>query len=1648
MTNKEESLEFQLYDWVEDHSIIESEDPEEDIPGEYIIHSFGRTLDGKSVYAKIIGYTPYFYFLLPNNMQNKSRDYLNDSVKKMEAFFKGRDNKKVFYKFKPTLKEMQLVQLKVAEGFTNDKEMYFVRMVFTNNDGMKKFRYYLEGNDICMHSIPELSKGVRFKLYEANLPPMLRCFHIREISGCSWVETHNYNLIEEELESRCEIEIHVDWRQLNPIKKDMNAPFKICSFDIECNSIDGEFPQASREGDAVIQIGCTYTILGQSTPYRQYIACLKKTNNIDDIVVESYETEQELMLAFLKELNTYDCDIITGYNTFVFDEKYMYDRCKLILGIDSNMSYMSKLRNYKCQFKDSVQKTKAFGDNILRLWLTPGRVHIDLMKDIQKTFTSLPCYKLDYVASKFIRGEVLSYIMLEDNHFELTCKVVSDICTGDYIHLEVVHGFISDDVGEKYLVMSVDIKEKKIVVMGNDMLANELDSAKLGGVIYWSQAKDDVGPKDIFRLQKGSADDRAIVAKYCVKDCKLVSLLINKLEIITKNLEMANVCFVPLSFLFLRGQGIKSFSLCLKEFRKQKYAFPVLKLDKLYSCLKCDNEYLNKWNCPKCGSKSRDEIESESTSYEGAIVFDPVPKVDYEALATKDYASLYPSSILHKNMSHETIIEDSAYDNIPGIKYYSANFKESDGSIQYRRFAQIDNKLGVIPTILNNLMKERKIIKKLMAKETDPFKYRILDAKQLAVKVTANSLYGQLGAATSPVCKRDIAACTTSTGREMLILAKKYDEEYLSHIINGLKHSYNTNQYDKVEKIYDLELKDRNNMELINQIKNYVTEDLKGLTFQPVIRYGDSVIGTTPLLLRNTKTNMLYISTMQNLADNNMYKLMVRDRYCFDTKEYVELDNVETWTEKGWTKIKRIIRHKLAKDKKLFRITTYSGSVVVTDDHSLLNEKAEKVSPKEIKVGDMLLHSFPDIINIDKHDSIYHKKVSFNNDMDAMKYYLQGRMNCFHFNIDYSDNMIHISPKLPNDTSKSNMIHSIMEHTIEEEYVYDLTTSNHHFQAGVGSIIVHNTDSIFSCYRFRENTVLVHPTTALKIWKNIIAFAKVLILPFFGIKEQAIFCKIFDTYYNDNNITQLKLPTPPDTIPEPSNHMIILPIEERIKIFIKEYMQESYIPWLWTLSELVEKNYTNMFDIKLTLWAEHMLTKIRLIAENMTDNRRNYILNPIIEYLEKMFTKDNYLVYNVPSDNMIKEFATKFIVSNNSFPIAKEVDNVKYNETVLVRLCTILLERTIKERWVYSSEKKELLKIIKDYIISTTNNVNLDENTFNKLSYYLIDFISKNKGFDIIKSTELLCTNLMNDTEMGITFDKDKLETTTQCFIEKYNKNNGKKTLDEIIEDFLTKELCIDFDLDKTTHYTKVINFVNNNMRRLDMSTMEETDKYIYYWLQPRWDFDINMKKEYIVDIYEGGDVITDHRTLDFAMKMGELSGELIKSHLPFPHDCEYEKTFWPFAILTKKRYVGNKYEFDPKKFKQDFMGIVLKRRDNAAIVKEICGGIIDYLINKRSPSGAKEYMRKCLDKMFNGEYDIKYFLQSRSLKLKESYKDWTRIAHVYLANKISKRDPGNTPQSGDRIEFAVIKVPPPAPGVKLLQGDIIETPQYIKDNQ
>ena len=238
--------------------------------------------------------------------------------------------------------------------------------------------------------------------------------------------------------------------------------------------------------------------------------------------------------------------------------------------------------------------------------------------------------------------------------------------------------------------------------------------------------KDDVSPQDIFEKHKtGGPKGRAEVAKYCIQDCELCINLTMALDIIPNNIAMANVCFVPQSYIYLRGQGAKIFSLISKCCNEKGIRMPTLNRPfNIYDYVKeytvngrkfvenkiiddirqerggwlldtnkegefkaPDKKVINDWYLKDI----LDQIESPPprAGYEGAIVLDPTPGIYLEdPVGVVDYASLYPSSIIEKNISHDTIILDQEYLDrlIPGIDYETIeydNYKyvEDEGKI-------------------------------------------------------------------------------------------------------------------------------------------------------------------------------------------------------------------------------------------------------------------------------------------------------------------------------------------------------------------------------------------------------------------------------------------------------------------------------------------------------------------------------------------------------------------------------------------------------------------------------------------------------------------------------------------------------------------------------------------------------------------------------------------------------------------------------------------------------------------------------------------------------------------------------------------------------------------------------------------------------
>jgi DNA polymerase elongation subunit (family B) len=604
------------------------------------------------------------------------------------------------------------------------------------------------------------------------------------------------------------------------------------------------------KGDEIIQIGTTFHRYGEQECNKKVLLSLGTCDKIEGIEVIECKTEGELVLKWAQLINESNPDVVTGYNIFGFDFQYIYDRAKE-LGVLNEFCKIGRLKDQISNFKVSKLSSSALGDNVMRYVDMEGRTLIDLMKVIQRDH-KLDSYKLDNVANHFMKMN-----------------------------------------------------------------------------------KNDVSPQDIFRLYKEDSKSRAIIADYCVQDCALCNKLIMKLEIIANNVGMANVCSVPMSWIFMRGQGVKIFSLVAKECKVQKFLVPTI-----------SKSYNNK--------DDTEEIPEEE-GYEGATVLEPKTGIYIDTpISVLDYASLYPSSMISENLSHDCIVLDEKYNNLPGVEYLDVSYDlyEQDGDEKKKvgekvcRFVQPpNNEKGIIPNILKHLLKQRKLTRKRMEyqrvtlkdgtqytglykngsgkvndvvheevytfdeseKDTvedvfNSFQKAVLDGLQLAYKVTANSLYGQIGAKTSPIYLKDIAACTTATGRKMIMLAKDFVE------------------------------------------KNYCAE----------VVYGDSVTGYTPTILRiKDEVRVEKIENLMKYGDNNWKQCIEAGK---QEKEYCELTGVEVWTDDGWTLVERVIRHKLADHKKIIRVLTHTGVVDVTDDHSLLKPDKTEISPKDLKIGDTLLH--------------------------------------------------------------------------------------------------------------------------------------------------------------------------------------------------------------------------------------------------------------------------------------------------------------------------------------------------------------------------------------------------------------------------------------------------------------------------------------------------------------------------------------------------------------------------------------------------------------------------------------------------------------------------------------------------------------------
>ncbi len=90
------------------------------------------------------------------------------------------------------------------------------------------------------------------RIYEGNIPPLLRLFHIKEISPSGWISIPNKYRSKKKL-TTCKYEYILNYKYIIPLDKEKSVPYKICSFDIEASSSHGDFPLAIKNYDKLSQ---------------------------------------------------------------------------------------------------------------------------------------------------------------------------------------------------------------------------------------------------------------------------------------------------------------------------------------------------------------------------------------------------------------------------------------------------------------------------------------------------------------------------------------------------------------------------------------------------------------------------------------------------------------------------------------------------------------------------------------------------------------------------------------------------------------------------------------------------------------------------------------------------------------------------------------------------------------------------------------------------------------------------------------------------------------------------------------------------------------------------------------------------------------------------------------------------------------------------------------------------------------------------------------------------------------------------------------------------------------------------------------------------------------------------------------------------
>lgn len=653
--------------WAQDE---EDEDEEEDessvnsdyaeynkkpqIKNKYVIRCFGATKNGTSITCKITGFTPYYYIKVEPTFNNAQLQRLTTYMQE-SYLLKG-------FKTGIVKDKCKIEKKKDLFGFRNGTYYKYVKLVFDNYSALMKSRYIFK-KPIQITGVT--TKPTKYKLYESNFDGFMRYCHIKDIQMAGWIRlpANKYEITSDTTSTQ--IEIKIDRNDVVSLKETQDiAKFLQASWDIEVYSHDYTFPAPQKKikdingnliyPNEIFQIATTYKYSGDSGTLIKHLLTLKKCASIDNVIVEECKTEKELIKRWVDTISMMDPDIFYTYNGDSFDCMYLIERA-VIYGQSFKeyiISKLSRLSHTSCTVKKETFSSSAYGDSeFIRLYI-PGRLNYDLLIHYKRGMKKYSSYKLDNIANEILKEgkhnvsakEIFGYY--EEGTPE-QIRHIGQYCIQD---TELLQKLV-----DKQIILTTIMQLANVTFVPIGFLTTRGQTIKVfSQLLRKARQMDFLVPHTNF-----NEDSYSLLLKMNEPHNFEESHINSYVDIIMGNTfakELENQNLKPIKNLTARVSQIVDESTIIvltdTELTKE-YHNRTLK-------------YKNKQFTIKQLIPNEDAVDD---SFTGATVLHANSGLYTDNIVVLDFASLYPTIMISRNLCYSTFLMNNKFKNLPNVNY-------------------------------------------------------------------------------------------------------------------------------------------------------------------------------------------------------------------------------------------------------------------------------------------------------------------------------------------------------------------------------------------------------------------------------------------------------------------------------------------------------------------------------------------------------------------------------------------------------------------------------------------------------------------------------------------------------------------------------------------------------------------------------------------------------------------------------------------------------------------------------------------------------------------------------------------------------------------------------------------------------------------